>query len=156
MKIAKINHDRCQEWDGCSYVWVSDDMTKGILSDLILAAVKSLLKAEDDLQKSPQKPMFPGYTPNYDLYPDNTVSEAKVIHEALAKKYQAWKLLETESRKSFVEHLISISGGSIKDFYDLPDNTLRGEASWGHRHGTVILYGETKVNQDPNGSDEDY
>jgi len=159
MKLARIDHVRCDSYDATTYVWVPDDMTEDGLDDLVSAAQRSYLKAEDDLAKSPDAPPNPGYFPRYDadMNASKTVAEVKAEHAAAKAAYEAWEKRRNAARKSFAEHLVAVSSGAVKFFCD-GGELLRTEARWGHRHGTTIDYGETNPNDgdiDPRRSEGD-
>lgn len=144
MKLAVVQHERCgeQEWGAGTYVWVSEDMSEEELYRLACLAQESYLKAEAELKRT-LTPQNPGYQPNFSAYPDKSVREVQAIH---AKQKQAWQEYEKrrdKARQPFSKHLVRVSAGAIKGFYDV-EPSLSVEVSWGHRHGTVIDYGTTK------------
>lgn len=149
MKLALVQHERCGETDYGygTYVWVSDEMTEEQFDDLVDLAQKSYLKAEAELNQAAQ-PMNPGYQPKLSEFPDKTVREVQAIHAAREKAWKAYEKRRDAARQPFSKHLVHVSEGSIKDFYEI-EPPLVAEASWGHRHGTVIDYGSTKVNKAP-------
>lgn len=147
MKLARIEHVRCNSPEATTYVWVPDDMTEDGLGTLVDAAQKAYLDTETALAKSPDAPPNPGYSPRYDAdwNAGKTVAEVKAEHAAKKAAYDAWEARRNASRKTFTEHLVRVSDGLVKFFWDNePD--LEVAAQWGHRHGTVIEFGETDVN----------
>jgi len=155
VKLALVRHNRCgeQEWDYATYAWVSDEMTEEQFYSLVCLAKESYLKAEKELNQA-MKPMNPGYQPSLSEFPDKTVREVQGIHAERKKAWQAHEKKRDAARQPFSKHLVLVSNGSIKDFYEV-EPPLVAEASWGHRHGTVIDYGSTKVNEISEEENED-
>ena len=140
MKLAKVEHDRCNEYAATTYVWVADDMTEEHLYALVEAARRSYLQAEEDFKID--APKNPGYVPNYKVYPNNSVKEVEDMFNIERLAYKKWEEKRALAREPFVFHLIKASNGLAKSFYDMPD-ALTVNCSWGHRHGTTIKFGGT-------------
>lgn len=141
MKLAKINHVRCDDrWRAETYVWVTDDMTEERLEELCQAAIKAYWEAEDAAKA--EAPPYRGYSPNYKEFPDKTVAEVDVFWAAEHRKYEEWKHKRDKARKPFAEFLFDVGEGAIQKFWSLPDSVIKAEARWGHRHGQHAEYSE--------------
>lgn len=143
MKLAKIEHIRCREYDATSYVWVADDMTDDELDKLCILARDAYLQAEHDAKTLKSEPI--GYGPNYEqhaqLFPNKKIGEIKAEYE---KKLAIWNEAEArrkQARKTFATLLIELGAGRIESFYD-HELEIEVAVSWGHQHGVEIVYGE--------------
>ena len=147
MKLAVVRHERCgeQEWGCGTYVWVADDMSEEELGRLVCLAQTSYLKAEAELKRTTAS-RDPGYQPSFSQYPEKTVREVQALHAQEKQVWQEYEKKRNKARQPFSKHLVGVSGGAIKDFHDM-EPPLVVEAGWGHRHGTVLDYGDTKINE---------
>jgi hypothetical protein len=143
MKLAQIDHERCDEIRAVTYVWIPDDLTVTDLDAFIKTAQELYLKNEEEF-KSADKLRDPGYSPNYSLYPPMTVAEINAAHKEKVDAYKIWEEKREASRQTFASLLVEVSNGSIKEFEDFPPE-FNMVVNWGHRHGTRIEYGETDV-----------
>jgi hypothetical protein len=159
-KLARIDHERCGEsigWKngtGYTYVWVSDGVGEDALSALCEKARKSYFDAEDALKKlAPVSP--PGYGGTIKGYADGTtVAEIKADYVKKKAAYKDYQELVQKSRKPFSWHLREVSGGLVTLFSDT-EPTLECSFDWGHRHGTTVDYGETKMGDYPPATEND-
>jgi len=142
MKIAKVEHYRCEEWTATTYVWVPDDMSADQLAGFAEAAYESYWKAEEDFKKL-DAPPNPGYAPEYDKSPEKIVAQVKAEHKAKLDAYTAWNKKRNEARLSYPEHLEIVSDGLIKDFHNGVKDAPRVQVSWGHRHGETLEFGDS-------------
>jgi hypothetical protein len=143
MKLARVTHMRCgNHVDATTYVWVEDYFTEKDLEKNVEMAKVSYLAAEAAFKNDPNAPPNVGSYADYQKYPDRTVKEVDAIFLAQKTAYNAWKKKRDEARKPFAHHLVQISKGAIKNFYDV--EPLSCEVDWDHRHGVTIEYGGTE------------
>jgi hypothetical protein len=141
MKLARIEHERCDEIQAYTYVWVPDSMDEAGFYDAVTKAQdKYLAYIKADAASNPvPNTARPGSRPDYDQYPDLTVSEVKSLHSAQIEEYKQWSEARRLARRHFREYLADYG---ILDFYShQPD--LNVVAHWGHRHNTWIGYEDT-------------
>ena len=146
MRLAKITHDRCNEYAATSYVWVSSDMTDDELHTLCLAAQDEYLKAEKTMAES--APVAdPGWAPRFESFPESSVAVVLAEHKVKKAAWEAWSKKRDESRQPFVHHLIRLGKGRIIRLYERDPEVVL-ELSWGHRHGQTIAFNEYKRDKD--------
>lgn len=152
MKFVSITHNRCRDVVGTTYVWIPDDMTRGELDRLIDLARDAYLAAENYNEGAPP---FPGYSPEYDKYPDKLVSEVRAEFNQRKTVYDAWKANKDAKRKNFARHLVEKSDGKIHYYWDNKD-IVKADVQWGHLHGITIEYGDSELaDQDFNAPKKD-
>lgn len=145
--LVRINHYRCDEpagkWGLTTYVWVPKTMTVTEFDDLIEKAQQEYFKAKTE-QRKLLPALSPGYSPQYDKYPDKTVAEVKAIHSAAEAEWKKRSEVIKAVERTFTQILKDVSNGVVKGFWDvtLP---LSVDLHWGHRHGEQIEYDETKI-----------
>lgn len=142
MKLAKVNHGRCDDrYTATTYVWVPTETTGEQLQTWADAARNAFLKAEADFAAEPAA-KFPGYRFELDKAdPKMTVGEAQAYFTVLQDEYRAWEKRKEAAKHAFAKYLIAASGGKAVGFYG-HDAEVKAEISWGHKHGTKIDYSE--------------
>lgn len=157
MKLLRINHTRCQEHDGSSYLWVPDDLTEDALYDAIEAAEKAYLADLTAWQKevADGAPPNPGYSLNVNNYPDTwTKLEMRLDFAQKKAKYDEYQKMKRQASKNFTGYVVDQIEGAL-DFSDGFESTwsereglaetLVFDQDWGHMHGTPIKYGERNI-----------
>jgi|SRR5208282_1872503 len=147
--IARVDHYRCDQpagkWGLSTYVWIPKTMTHEEFEALCDKAQKEYFRAADAIKKLMLKAILPpGYSPQYDKYPDKTVAEVKAIHAVETEEWNKRNILVREEQRSFAQILKDVSDGTILNFWDI-EFPIKTEVHWGHRHGEDIDYGETKI-----------
>lgn len=141
MKLARVDHIRCGEWDGAfTYVWIEDDMTEEQFQKAVDRAADAYLQAVIEYmganeQKHP--PMI-----NWENNRARVVAEVLDERQVAETVYKNWEKKRREAIVSFDTYLCKEEG--IVDFW-YEDPAITGEIDWGHRHGTPIDYGETRL-----------
>lgn len=138
MKLAKINHFRCSEWDNSSYVWIPDDMSHDEFYDFCQESRTAFLELKR--AKLASRPPFPGYTPAYEKFPNETVESVKKDHAEKLKIYNDWEEQNRKREQDFSEFLYDRSNHKILSFYSYEPGEVV-DVSWGHNHGMRINYG---------------
>ena len=54
-KLVKIEHQRCNEWDGNTYLWGAENLTQEQLEKDVETAQNNYLKAKEDFKKVNKK-----------------------------------------------------------------------------------------------------
>lgn len=139
MKLAKIEHYRCGEWDANNYVWVPDAMTREELLVLVSAAQRDCREAEKTIE-GVEAPPHRSWWDFFEKADQNkslaTVKLEYAEHEA---HYKAWEAKRDAARKSFWQRLCGLSGGKVLSFSD-GECGLEVECDWGHSHGLKVNY----------------
>lgn len=146
MKLAKVEHIRCDSYDGdASYLWVPDDLTEDAFEEAIDAAIINYLQNLQEYQAHDINKLgyWPPSSPDFKKYPDKTVQEVLEIFEKEKAEWNRLDEIRVRTEKTFTDVLISKIPGAQK-FWD-HDEILTASADWGHRHGTHINYGVTNV-----------
>lgn len=138
MRTIKIQHVRCSDWDGATYVGVPDEWADGDIEDRITVAKENYLGAIEWLRENNKPPhgLHSGYAkPNYSAFPDKTVRE---IEEGWAEKvedYKAWERMQRNEYRKFENFLVE------QGFEALWSMDSDFEVDWGHRHHVPLSYG---------------
>jgi hypothetical protein len=146
--LVRIEHFKCNDWAGTSYVWVDDNMGIDRLEELCDQAQARYLTNEHACDSRPATPRNPGYMPEYGKYPDMKVSEVTALWKVEKDAYDQWMQKRKETRKPFAEVLEQIGEGSIRRFHDPFEEIPKVDVDWGHRHGTYVEFGETELKPD--------
>lgn len=134
MKLVKITHERCDEYDGIEYVLAPDGWWHDKVRDLVNNVIKEML---DDARQIKESPCKPSFNPVYQDYPDMTVREVQTLHAAQTEQYNAWLEKNKLLTRSFEERLCD------KGFISLSDKNadlVSVKAYWGHNHGLDLNY----------------
>lgn len=150
MKLAKITHERCDEYDGYTYVVVPDEMTQEEFDNAVYSAQKEYIEfvtEYDKVKKILNESSFAYNNPLmrfYDKYPDKTVAEVKEIYAAKSAEHAEASKLKAQSYREF--------GTYLKDFGITPlveyEAEINKDLDWGHRHGSSINH-ERRVEDMP-------
>jgi hypothetical protein len=151
MRLASVEHVRCDEPDGRTLVWVDDLMTEQGFEERVSNAERLYLEAVKEFmsQESPRPArMFAGSGPLNVKDPaiqGMTVAEALARHEALQTAEKERSRVATRAMRSFESFLCDEEG--VVPFWDGVDaeTAFAGEVYWGHRHGTPLDFGKTSV-----------
>lgn len=140
MKLARIEHVRCDEYGGSTLVWVDDGMTEEDLQAAVDRASARYLAAATEHMKEVKK-TGPPHQPDWNFHRDRVIGEVLDEHERKKAEYKDWANGRRRALRGFDQYLEDEEG--ITGFWD-NEAELNAEVDWGHRHGTPIEYGETK------------
>jgi hypothetical protein len=146
MKLIKICHYRCSEYDGFDYFVAPDDITEEQVEKDI-ERTKELMKKEkeDFIAMEGKRPnllyLNQGAMPNEDFPENMTIKEAKEKIRENAKKLDEWSKKEDAAKTSFASHFLELKTG-YRSLHELdPTEIIEMTADWGHNHGEIIKYG---------------
>ena len=141
MRLARIDHIRCDEPSGTTFVWVEDSITDEEFQDTVDRVAKEYLVRVKEFMEL-KKPKSVSFQPNWDKLRDKNVGEVLDEHKAKKEKYSAWEKEQRKARVTFAGLLTKEEG--ILSFWDMEPG-ISAEAYWGHNHGLHIEFGETKL-----------
>ena len=139
MKLARVDHRRCDDYAGTTLVWVDDDMTDEQLQEAVDKAVDAYFQALKDFSEANEAPPFA--TINWEQNRARVVADVLEEHQAnqaLRAEYDKRKRLATNSFDYFL-----YQQEGVHEFWSQVAD-MNVEAYWGHMHGTEIMYGETE------------
>ena len=139
-KLARIDHERCNEFSACTYVWVRADMTEDEFTERVLAAQREYLAALDEFAKTKKPETRAPYSINWENHRDRNVADVLDEHAARRNEQARFDAKRNEAMKDF-DHFLKKQEG-IESFWD-GEADLHGEVDWGHRHGSKIDYSDT-------------
>jgi hypothetical protein len=148
MKLACIEHYRCDEPAAHTYVWVEPEWSEEQFEEAVERAEKAYneaLKAYKEQQGEDPYPRGAWPEPDYKDFPDMTVAEVQKIHEEKRAEREKWKATKTRALRPFSRFL---EDEGLVNFYSV-DAEYETTVWWGHRHGERLDYEDT----DPNKSD---
>lgn len=146
VKLAYIQHERCGESAGGLYVFIPEDWDKGKLREIVDRCVLEHIKEAKDYNDNKKPPnAWARYNqPNYSLFPDLTVKEAKKEWDKMGRVYKEWEAATAGSKKSFSSRL---KDEGVISLYDVESN-IEVYAEWGHHHGLHLQYEHAHLQQD--------
>jgi hypothetical protein len=139
MKLARIDHSRCDEYSGTTFVWVEDGMTEERLEEAVQRASEAYLKAASE-HMAGEKPEHV-FQPDWQANRDRLVEYVLRAHKEAQEKYAEWDKKRREAWRGFDSFLCEEEG--ITGFWDR-DPDITAKVYWGHRHGQDIDKGETE------------
>lgn len=148
MKLAKISHKRCDEYDATTYLLVPGELTQDELDSACDRAEDAYLKDAQAFRELAQETPDPGFF-NADKYPpDWTIKRAKADWQKKKDAYDERQKIRASARRPFGSYLSAEIPGS----QDLWECEFESSVSWGHRHGMgPILYGSDPTQKDLKG-----
>ena len=143
MKLARIEHIRCDEQDGITYVMAPDDTDEDKLQVDVTAARDLYFKALDDFKAQGD---HPGWVTAGDDWPDDTtIGEIKRLIKENGEARAAYN-----NKRSALIHQF---GYYLEKFGYTPlwryEDVLEATAYWGHAHGVSIKYSAPQVDFTP-------
>jgi hypothetical protein len=146
MKIAKIEHNRCDSYEVTTWVWAPDDWTFEQF-DAAVERARTAYQAVVDAWSAERKVADPGFQPDYKKHPDKTVREVDEEFAVLKEAYKSWSAEKSKAQKGFAHYLAA--EGMVEIWNHEPE--LKTELYWGHQHGKTIRYDETRMTDKYNG-----
>jgi hypothetical protein len=141
-RLVRIQHDRCNDYDGTEYVLAPADWDDDKIRTEIRAACGQMIK---DAQQVSESPLKPPWTPPYDAHPDKTVAEVKGLHAEQQATYKAWQEENGQLTRSLQERLRERGFFALwDDEQDEKTGVVHVEQYWGHQHGLTLNYEHMK------------
>lgn len=145
MKLARIDHFRCDDIAASTYVWGPDDLTPERLEADVAKARESFLAAgiaaASHAGPRPESAWSPGLVPtNLEGVPaETTVGELRAARARQKEEWAVWETKRKAASRPFGAFLVDLG---YQLFYDVaPD--LSTEVGWGHRHGQQLDLDDT-------------
>jgi hypothetical protein len=137
VKLAKIVHERCNEYSASTFVWVPDSQDPDEFDAIVLRAQTKYLKFLEDF-KAANPLENPGFSPDYKNNPDKTVKEIEAEHKIKRDAYLAYEKDRAKSKAKFSTFL---QEEGFKAFWEVEPEIVT-YVSWGHFHGASFDYKE--------------
>lgn len=136
MKFVRIEHERCDEWNGYTYAFAPDEWSEDDIDNAVQRAQKSYLEQVRAAKEGVPKPHYEPAVTFYERHPDLTIREAKAKYAEKAKELADWQARARQQTTSFETFL------TREGFIPLGDaDAVDIDLDWGHRHGTRLNYG---------------
>lgn len=139
MKLVRISHTRCREWDGTEYVLAPEEWADDFIDRQIEEAKEELL---DEARAVSTSPLKPSHAPPYTEHPDETVREVQEAHAEQVAVYKGWREKNARLGRSLHDRLIE------RGFHALGTDEagiLEVRLDWGHNHGLTLNYRHATV-----------
>jgi hypothetical protein len=140
VRIVRIRHERCQEWDGNEYMLAPDEWGPDQIRQAVRDARDELIADAKTIETYPAKPPFS--TP-FSQHLDKTVQEVLDMHEAQKLAYKVWLQENRYLSRSFETRLCERGFQSLEEGED-PD-AVDVNLDWGHNHGLALNYRHASV-----------
>lgn len=142
MKLVRIEHIRCGDCEGYTYMLAPDEITKEKFDDDVWKAANGYLNAKENFKQLGKRPEYLNY--NLDNMPGNmTVFEAKEAVRQRNEEIKEWDKAERKCTRSFGFWMQDLGYKFLGDAED--NEILDSFVNWGHRHGEHIEYDMTET-----------
>jgi len=137
MKLVKIEHERCNEYDTCSYVWAPETKTQEEIQSDVDAAQSEYLEMLKQFRAKFPTPISSINNPPLNSLPRNlTVGEILDIQASEEERYSQYSK-QRELLSNF-ESFLYIRG--YVGFHERHSD-VACTLNWGHRHADPLQYG---------------
>lgn len=142
MILAKVQHIRCADYEGATYVWVPDGWTRERFRQAVdIAHTTYMVKHDARLPELPRYPLAPDFAAN----PDKLVRDVLAEHATASAEYAAKRAAYERSIQPFSKFLAE---QGLTPFHDVaPEYTT--ELDWGHHHGEGLDPDDTVIGDVP-------
>lgn len=150
MKLARINHERCNEWNCSTYVWIPDDWTEEHFQ-IIVSQAKQEYLAHRAKVKEENPPLHPygynleGLRSKYpEEFPDTmTFAEADIKVQEFRQRKKEYDAKISKLDRGLLAFL---EDKGVKSFYSYSEGIVpTAWCDWGHNHGQNYDYEDTKI-----------
>lgn len=138
MKLVRIQHTRCSDYDGASIVLAPEDWDEDKIESEVSGAQDDYLAQYRKALSDDPGPPFPGFHPQYALHPEMKVGEVDAAFKVEREAYDLWRAQRDETATRF-ETFLSRRG--FVSVWQDEAGAVECEADWGHRHGMSLRYG---------------
>jgi hypothetical protein len=133
--LVRIEHSRCDEYDGTEYVLAPAGWDEARIHAEINTVEQEMIADAQALKEPPFGE--PPFHPPYEKHPQLTVREVQEQHTKLKADYKAWRDENKQMTRSFADRLRD--RGFIGLWEDEAE-VLEHDCYWGHRHGLDLNY----------------
>lgn len=147
MKLIKVYHCRCGEYDGASYLLVPSDYKRSHIEEVLRNASSNYVEAVKHARSDPPNDFTRWSRPDYEHNLDKTVREVKEEWEEKKRVWEEWANkgynLERNNFSDFIKDL-------DKNIIPLhqADDIEEYEVDWGHHHGLFLDYSDESLPDD--------
>lgn len=141
MKLIRVYHSRCGEYDGSTYFLVPSDYKRPHIEAILQNACNNYIEAVVHARSDPPNDFTRWSEPNYGANLDKTVREVREEWEEKKRIWEEWANkgynLENKNFADFVKDL-------DKNIITLPqaDDIEEYEINWGHHHSLFFDYSD--------------
>lgn len=140
MKIIKIIHYRCSEYDESNYYTVNRELTEDELNVIIQNAQTTYLDALAEFDRIQTKAGVHYPSKDIDSFPDSlTIKEAKVLVEKKKQEARLYDEKRSQVAGSFTRYLKEQGIFPVWE-HDFGKDGAQFHVDWGHRHGQKLDY----------------
>lgn len=141
MKLCKISHYKCDEFDGHTFLLGPDNITEEQLSKDAEEAVNYHLNKLREFNNQPDKPAYPRYPDLDKVDPNTTCGELVEQYKKDQVNYKNWETLRRESSGSFMTVMSSKGYKRLSNYegeQEITGKILVTTAYWGHNHDLPV------------------
>ena|ERR1700733_8286078 len=144
MKLAKVNHNQCNEYAATTYIMIPDEWDEETFRENVDKAAKDYQNFVNNWNEERKKYIeasnFSPYGyPDYKKHPDKTVAEIDALHAQKAAQYDEWKNFRQQGYKTFGDYLKKYGCISLWEYEGIYTRTVYH----GHQHGAGLDYENT-------------
>ena len=145
MRLARVDHYRCDDIAASTYVWIPDEKDQAAFEVDVARAQEAFLAAgaaaAEHAGPRPVSAWSPGLTPlRLDDAPDSTtVGELRAARAQAQAEWAAWEAKRKAASRPFGSFLADLG---YRAFYDI-EPALVADLGWGHRHGQALDLDDT-------------
>lgn len=137
MKLVRVTHDRCDEYDGREFFLAPEDWSEDFIADLVAKVRKEMIADAELLKNGPEDIPRPATWAPFSAYPDKLVSEVLADWEADKEAYKNWSDRQKHLKRSFADRMKEEGFVSLwADEAGIFDVTCH----WGHSHDLTLNY----------------
>lgn len=143
MKLARVEHIRCGEYAGYTYLMVPDDLTEEQFQQDVNEVVAEYVR-DVDLFNQQDPPVALLDIRTHEFPPGTTVEQARAIVKVREQESNDWYARRAAFAKDF-SHYIKARG-----YIPIHEaDHLAADADWGHRHGQTFKYSADQLGYSP-------
>jgi len=142
MRLVKVEHSRCDEYDGTEYFMAPNGWSEEAVAIQINQVMKELIAHAKVLKDGVPEVPNPPWHPEFTKYPDKTVQEVLDAHEEAKAAYNKWYAENKKLCASFEARMREVGFTGLWELEEGDD--VQGfqeyHAYWGHNHGLDLNY----------------
>jgi hypothetical protein len=141
LQLVRIEHERCGEWSGYTYVGAPQDWSQEQIEEAVTNAEKKYLATFEQAREESPRPPYVTLSQIGEANPDLTYRE---VQELVAEKQRAvgeWQSRQWKQSKKFEDFLDTEGFKRLRDIDPDADVVV----NWGHNHGKSLRYGDEET-----------